>query len=86
MKTIQVQIEDDKLELFLNIIQNLKEDVVNSFTIQSNDNIKQNLKIDPFFYERQKELCQIKDDIKSGKMKMYNFNDSMDELLEELQA
>ena len=30
----------------------------------------ENLKLDPYFYERQKELHQIREDIKSGNMEM----------------
>jgi len=29
-----------------------------------------NLELDPYFYERQKELHQIRDDIESGKMEL----------------
>jgi len=34
-----------------------------------------NLKIDSYFYERQQELHQIRDDIKSGNSKLVSFED-----------
>ncbi len=42
---------------------------------------------DPYFYERKEQLHQIKDDIRNGKMKMYDeneFEDEMDEFEKEL--
>ena len=74
MQTIQLQIEDNKMDTFLTLIKNLKEGIVNSYSIDSN--MDENLKQDPFFYERQIELHQIRDDIKSGKMKMYEWDEA----------
>lgn len=34
-----------------------------------------NLESDPYFYERQKELHQIRDDIKSGRNELISFED-----------
>ncbi len=34
-----------------------------------------NLELNPYFYERQKELYQIRDDIKSGKSELISFED-----------
>ena len=45
------------------------------------------LSVDPYFYERKKQLQQIKDDIRSGKMEMYDedeFENEMDEFEKEL--
>lgn len=84
MKTIHLQIEDNKVDVFLNIVKNLKDGIVKNYCLA--DDIDENLQLDPFFYERQKELHQLRDDIKLGKMKMYDFNDSMDELISELEA
>jgi len=44
------------------------------------------LVIDPYFYERREQLHQIRDDIRSGKMQMHDFDESMDELIEELES
>ena len=44
-----------------------------------------NLEYDPYFYERQKNLQGTFDDIASGKMPTYDFESSMNELIEELE-
>jgi len=44
------------------------------------------LAIDPYFYERKEHLHKIRDDIRSGKEPMYDFNESMDELIKELES
>ena len=44
-----------------------------------------NLELDPYFYERQKDLQQTIDDIESGKMPTYDFETSMAELIKELE-
>jgi len=44
------------------------------------------LAIDPYFYERKEHLHKIRDDIRSGKVAMYDFNESMDELIKELES
>ena len=84
MQTIRLEVEDNKLDVILNLIKNLKDGIVKGYTLEGN--IDENLKLDPYFYKRQKELHQLRDDVKSGKMKMYNFNDSMNELIMELEA
>jgi len=61
MQTVAVQIQDDFMQNFLNFINNHQE----SITITK----------DPYFYERQKELQEIRDDIKSGKAKLISFGD-----------
>lgn len=45
-----------------------------------------NLALDPYFYERREELHKLREDIKSGKEKMYDFEESMDELIKELES
>ncbi|MEA2017462.1 MAG: hypothetical protein U9N59_03345 [Campylobacterota bacterium] len=44
------------------------------------------LQIDPYFYERREQLHKLRDDIRSGKEPMYDFNESMDELIKELES
>ncbi|MEA2017522.1 MAG: hypothetical protein U9N59_03655 [Campylobacterota bacterium] len=44
------------------------------------------LQMDPYFYERKKQIAQTIEDIDSGKMKMYDFDESMDELISELES
>ena len=60
--TLQISVEDNFLQEFLEIID------------KYNGKIKiekdKNLLLDPFFYERQKQLQQEIEDIDSGKVKM----------------
>ena len=37
-----------------------------------------NLELDPYFYDRKRELQQIRDDIKSGENTLISFNDFED--------
>jgi hypothetical protein len=62
MKTIAVQIQDDYVQKFMSYVNNHSE----SITIEKD----KNLELDPYFYERQKELHQIRDDIKNGQIEM----------------
>jgi hypothetical protein len=76
MQTIHINIEENKMDIFLNIIKNLKEDVVKSYSISS----------DTFYDERKARLTNLRNDIKSGKEPMYDFDRSMDNLIKELKA
>ena len=67
MHTLTVQVQDSVFQEFLNFISKRKE------TIE----IKQdkNLEEDPFFYERQKELHSIRENIKNGTSELTSFED-----------
>jgi hypothetical protein len=78
MQTLTIQVKDDFMTEFMKMIDTVKENVV----IQKDEN----LKYDQYFYERQKKLQQIRDDIKSGKMPTHDFETSMDELIKELES
>ena len=78
MQTITLQVKDDFMTEFMKFIDTVKDNVV----IQKD----KNLEYDPYFYERQKKLQQIRDDIKSGKMPTHGFETSMDELIKELES
>ena len=62
MQTVAVQIQDSFMQNFLSFINNHQENI----TITKD----KNLELDPYFYERQKELQQDIDDIDSGKIQM----------------
>jgi hypothetical protein len=62
MQTIAVQIQDDYVQNFMSYVSNHSEDI----TILKD----KNLKLDPYFYERQKVLYQLREDIKNGDMEM----------------
>ena len=81
MQTMILEIPDNKIEIMLNIVKNLKDGVISNFEIKD-----KNLEIDPFFYERKKHIIQTIEDIDSGKIKMYDFDESMDDLIEELKS
>ncbi len=62
MQTLAVQIQDSYVEKFISYVNNHNENI----TILKDEN----LELDPYFYERQKELHQIRDDIKNGDIEM----------------
>ncbi len=62
MQTIAVQIKDNYVQNFMSYVNNHSENI----TITKD----KNLELDPYFYERQKELHKIRDDIKNGQMEM----------------
>ena len=78
MQTLTIQVKDDLMTEFMKFIDTVKDNVV----VQKD----KNLELDPYFYERQKRLQKIRDDIKSGKMATHDFETSMDELIKELES
>ena len=84
MQTLTIQVKDDFMTEFMKMIDTVKDNVV----VQK-DGVPlgcKNLEYDPYFYERQKKLQQIRDDIKSEKMPTHDFETSMDELIKELES
>ncbi len=62
MQTLSVRIQDSYMQQFMNFVKESQSNI----TVSKD----KNLEIDPYFYERQKELHEIRADIKSGKMEM----------------
>ena len=62
MQILAVQVEDNYIQDFMNYVNNHSNNITISKDI--------NLELDPYFYERQKKLHQIRADVKSGKMEM----------------
>jgi len=62
MQKISVQIQDNYLQSFMNYVDNNSENI----TISKD----KNLDLVPYFYERQKELHQIRDEIKNSQIEM----------------
>ena len=62
MQTLLVKIEDNYMQQFMKFVKESHSKI----TITKD----KNLKFDPYFYERQKELHQIRADIKNGNMEM----------------
>jgi len=67
MQTIAIQVQDDYVSDFMNYVNSHSE----SITISKDKNLEN----DSFFYERKKELHQIRDNIKSGKSELVSFDD-----------
>jgi len=67
MQTLSIQIQDGYMQQFMNFVKESHSNI----TVTKD----KNLELDPYFYERQKELHQIRDDIKSGKSQLVSFED-----------
>jgi len=80
MQTLKLNIPDNKIDIVLNIINNLKDDLISGFEITD-----KNLEIDPYFHERKKYLHSLHENIKNGKEASYDFDTSMNELIAELE-
>ena len=80
MQTLAIQVQDNYIQDFMSYVNNHSENI----TVKKD----RNLEYDPYFYERQKELHQIKDDIDNGKVQMIEndeFWDDIDSFVETLQ-
>ena len=78
MQTLTLEVNDDFMGDSMGFLDDFK------------DNIKvkkdKNLELDPYFYERQKKLKKIREDINSGEMPTHDFETSMNELINELET
>jgi len=62
MQTMAIQIQDDYVNDFMNYVNNHSD----SITIQKD----KNLELDPYFYERKRDLEQIIEDSENGTMEI----------------
>ena len=67
MQNIAIQVQDDYVQDFMKYLNNHSQNI----TISKDAN----LELDPYFYDRKRELQQIRDDIKSGKNTLISFDD-----------
>jgi len=67
MQTLSVQVEDNYVQKFMSYVNSHSENI----TIQKD----KNLELDPYFYERQKELQEIRKNIQSGQSELTSFED-----------
>ena len=67
MQILAVQVQDNYIQDFRTYVNNHSENITISKDL--------NLEKDSFFYERKKELHQIRDDIKNGKNQLISFDD-----------
>ena len=84
MQTLTIKVKDDFMTEFMRMIDTVKDNVI----VQSDKNLEH----DPCFYERQKELQKIRNDIKSKKSETTSFEefkiemDNLEKKLEEKYA
>jgi len=62
MQTLSIQIEDSYMQQFMNFVKESHSNI----TVTKD----KNLEIDPYFYERKRELEQIIEDSENGTMEM----------------
>ena len=72
MQTFSVQIEDSYMQQFMNFVKKSHSNI-----IITKD---KNLDLDPYFYERQKKLHNISDEIKNGKMELLSEEEAEKEM------
>ncbi len=72
MQTIAVQIKDDYVSDFMNYVKKHSGNI----TISKD----KNLELDPFFYERKKELEQVIEECENGTMEMLSQEQYDDEM------
>jgi len=70
MQNIAIQVQDDYVQDFIKYVNNYSQNI----TISKDAN----LELDSYFYDRKRELQQIRDDIKSGKNTLISFDDFED--------
>jgi hypothetical protein len=81
MQTIAVQIQDDYVQNFMNYVNSHSENI----TITKD----KNLELDPYFYERQKQLQQDIQDLDNGKAEILSseqFEIEMDVFFKDLKS
>jgi len=67
MQTLSIQIQDSYMQQFLNFVKESHSNI----TVSKD----KNLELDPYFYERQKELHQDLEEVESGKAEMISHNE-----------
>ena len=79
MQTIAVQIKDEFVQKFMSYVNSHSDNI----TISKD----KNLELDPYFYDRKKQLQQDIEDINNGKAEMLSseqFNKEMDTFFKDL--
>jgi len=79
MQTIQIEVKDNYLDNVIQLLESVKGMMVEKIEVK-------NEMTDPYFYERKAELEKTLKEIENGEMKLYDFDESMDELIKELES
>ena len=74
MYAVQLNVHSDKLELLLSIIQNLKDDIIESININNKSK------------EPSKRLLKAMKEVESGNVVYYRSNDPVAEMMRDLKA
>ncbi|KIM11710.1 MAG: hypothetical protein KU38_05930 [Sulfurovum sp. FS08-3] len=72
MQTLSIQVQDSYMQQFMNFVHNSHSNI-----IIAKD---KNLEHDPYFYEREKKLHQIRNDVKNGNMRLLSQEESDSEI------
>ncbi len=72
MQTLTVKIEDSLMQEFFDFVDKYKNDIHVTYD--------KNLEYDPYFYQRQKKLHQIRNDVKNKTMKMLSEEEADEEI------
>ncbi len=78
MHTMTINVQDTVYERFLKFLQ--KEEIPIIKDVRD-----ENLKYDPYFYERKAQIEKTIKAVDDGSMPMYDFNESMDSLIADLE-
>lgn len=81
MQTLTLDIQDNFMQDFQNIIEKYKDKI----TIKKD----KNLEYDPYFYQRKKDLEQVIEECENGKMELLSqeqYNKEMDVFFKDLRA
>lgn len=82
MQTIQLQVKDEFTKNILEVLNGLKGVMIEEIKVSKDPN----LEYDPYFYERKRSLDATIKAVDDGSMKMYDFNETIDELITELES
>jgi len=81
MQAVTLHIPDHQVGTVLNIVRNLKDDLIDAIEVQD-----VRLQEDPWFFERQKSLHALRESVSNGETPLYDFDSSIQELIAELEA
>ena len=79
MQTVQLQIEDSKLETFLTLIDNLKDGIVQKLTVNPTDEFEEYTKTQQFQDDKNYFQTVLKD-LESGKVKTISHKDVWEQI------
>ncbi len=71
MQTIHLEVKDAYVKNIMTLLDSLKDVMIDKIEIDGDANLKD----DPYFYERREELHKLRDDVRSGHVKMLTQNE-----------